>query len=65
MSTFPDEDDGPEEIGPADRDDVPGDADTNLILDYLSNRLDPEQVRRLEARVKADKDFLGRAHSAP
>ena len=33
------------------------DPDTNLILDYLSNKLDPDDAERLEERAKRDKAF--------
>jgi hypothetical protein len=33
------------------------DEDTELILDYLSDRLDPEDVRALEDRAKIDREF--------
>src|SRR5438105_2238085 len=51
-----------DELDDADFDPAPGedevsDPDTNLILDYLSNRLDPADVRKLETRARSDKDF--------
>src|SRR6187200_3407067 len=43
-------------------DPVPGegdgaDPDTTLILDYLSNKLDPDAAKQLEDRARADKEF--------
>ena len=46
MNELPDDPD----FDAPDREDEPSDADTNLILDYLSNKLDPKDAKRLEDR---------------
>src|SRR5262245_9456344 len=41
----------------AGRESAEADPDTNLILDYLANKLDPEDAGKLEDRERRDKDF--------
>jgi HEAT repeats/Putative zinc-finger len=41
----------------AGRENAEADPDTNLILDYLANKLGPDEVGRLEDRARRDKDF--------
>jgi hypothetical protein len=53
MSRTPDEPD----LDPVEREGADPDPDTNLILDYLANKLDSVEVGRLEERARRDKAF--------
>ena len=41
----------------AERESAESDPDTNLILDYLANKLHPDDAGKLEERARRDKDF--------